>query len=112
MLRVVLLDESADWKHILETASSTVKHLDKFEQGKEYKETKNHSCEFVLLESNHYVQARNILLLTVLSTTEGNFSRTSIINAFTALLYNIHLDEESFNIMKSALERYKLSIFV
>ena len=62
------------------------------------------TCEFVLVESNHYVQARNILLMTILCS-KCNFSGNSITNAFAAMLYDMHLDEESFYVMKSTLKR-------
>ena len=106
-----MLDDSADWKHLLKTASSLVENNDKFEQRKGYKNMENFSCEFVLLETNNYIQARNILLLKVLLSNEDNFSESLITKAFVSLLYNIHLDKDSFCIMKLALERYELLTF-
>ena len=100
----MLIDESADWKHLLATSSEATKYL---QQGDVYKEGLKRETtilEFVLLENDFYVQARNILLMEVLCT-EDEISENSRIHSFTSLLYNISIDEESFCIMKSALKR-------
>ena len=107
-LRILLMNESADWKHLLETASRTSEILKHSENKARILNTGDFICEFVLLDSNYYAQARNILLFKVL-TTEDDDDSESIIDSFTAMLYNIHLDQDSFFRMQSSLQRYVLS---
>ena len=105
------MNESSDWKHLLETASGALKNINHSEKQASILNTKDLICEFVLLDSNYYAQARNILLLKVL-TTEDDDDSESIINSFIAMLYNIHLDEDSFFRMQSSLQRYDLSDYL
>ena len=105
-LRILLMDESADWKHILTTVSSETHFFGDIVYGKDIRPGEEMTCEFVLVESNHHVQAKNILLMTILSD-KCYFPGISITNAFTALLYNMHLDKESFCILKSTLKRFQ-----
>ena len=102
------MNESSDWKHLLETASGTSKNLNPSEKQASILNTKDLICEFVLLDSNYYAQARNILLFKVLTTEDDDPNSESIINSFIAMLYNIHLDEDSFFRMQSSLQRYVL----
>ena len=109
--RILLMNESSDWKHLLETASGTSEKLNHSEKQASILNTTDLICEFVLLDSNYYAQARNILLFKVL-TTEDDDDSESIINSFIAMLYNIHLDEDSFFRMQSSLQRYVLSDYL
>ena len=105
------MNESSDWKHLLETASRTSEKLKHSEKQASILNTADLICEFVLHDSNYYAQARNILLFKVL-TTEDDDDSESIIDSFTAMLYNIHLDEDSFFRMQSSLQRYVLSNYL
>ena len=106
------MNESSDWKHLLETASGSIpENLSHSEKQASILNTTDLICEFVLLDSNYYAQARNILLFKVL-TTEDDDDSESIINSFIAMLYNIHLDEDSFFRMQSSLQRYVLSDYL
>ena len=105
------MNESSDWKHLLETASGTSENLNHSEKQASILSTKDLICEFVLRDTNYYAQARNILLFKVL-TTEDDADSESIINSFIAMLYNIHLDEDSFFRMQSSLQRYILSDYL
>ena len=105
------MNESSDWKHLLETASRTSEKLNHSEKQASNLNTADFICEFVLHDSNCYAQARNILLFKVL-TTEDDDDSESIINSFIAMLYNIHLDEDSFFRMQSSLQGYVLSDYL
>ena len=106
------MNESSDWKHLLETASGSIpENLNHSEKQASILNTKDLICEFVLLDSNYYAQARNILLFKAL-TIEDDDDSESIINSFIAMLYNIHLDEDSFFRMQSSLQRYVLSDYL
>ena len=106
------MNESSDWKHLLETASGSIpEKLNHSEKQESILNTTDLICEFVLLDSNYYAQARNLLLFKVL-TTEDDDDSESIINSFIAMLYNIHLDEDSFFRMQSSLQRYVLSDYL
>ena len=106
------MNESSDWKHLLETASGSIPEtLSHSEKQASILNTTDLICEFVLLDSNYYAQARNILLFKVL-TTEDEDDSESIINSFIAMLYNIHLDEDSFFRMQSSLQGYVLSDYL
>ena len=109
--RVLLMNESADWKHIIETASRTLEKLKHSEKQASILNTADLICEFVLLDSNYYAQARNILLYKVL-TTEDDGDCESVINSFTAMLYNLHLDEDSFFRMQASLQGYVFSNYL
>lgn len=61
--------------------------------------------EMCLLENNLYIQSRNMLLMSILTTQDEEHS-SSRINAFATILYNITIDAKSFNLMKTALKRY------
>ena len=93
------MDESADLKHVLMTSSQ----LDD-----SYKESNNGKqrtiIEICLRESDRYVQARNLLLMKVL-TTQDKIPTASRVDAFLSLLYNTTIDEDTFRIMKLALNR-------
>ena len=106
------MNESSDWKHLLETASGSIpEKLNYSEKQASILNTTDLICEFVLLDSNYYAQARNLLLFKVL-TTEDDDDSESIINSFIAMLYNIHLDEDSFFRMQSSLQGYILSDYL
>ena len=106
------MNESSDWKHLLETASGSIsENLNHSEKQASMLNTTDLICEFVLLDSNYYAQARNLLLFKVL-TNEDDDDSESIINSFIAMLYNIHLDEETFFRMQSSLQRYVLSDYL
>ena len=106
------MNESSDWKHLLETASGSFsENLNHSEKQASILNSTDMICEFVLLDSNYYAQARNLLLFKVL-TTEDDDDSESIINSFIAMLYNIHLDEDSFFRMQSSLQRYVLSDYL
>ena len=107
------MNESSDWKHLLETASNTSEKLKHSEKQASILNTADLICEFVLHDGNYYAQARNILLYKVLTTEEyDDDGSESIIDSFTAMLYNIHLDEDSFFRMQSSLQRYVLSNYL
>ena len=107
------MNESSDWKHLLETASRTSEKLNHSEKQTSNLNTADLICEFVLHDSNCYAQARNILLFKVLTTEEDDDDGSeSIIDSFTAMLYNIHLDQDSFFRMQSSLQRYVLSNYL
>ena len=73
-----------------------------------YKESNNDKqrtiIEICLRESDRYVQARNLLLMKVL-TTQDKIPTASRVDAFLSLLYNTTIDEDTFRIMKLALNR-------
>ena len=100
------MNESSDWKHLLETAARTSVKLKHSEKQASILNTADLICEFVLLDGNYYAQARNILLFKVLTTEEDDDDSESIIDSFTAMLYNIHLGQDSFFKMQSSLQRY------
>ena len=106
------MNESSDWKHLLETASNTSEKLKHSEKQASILNTADLICEFVLHDSNYYAQARNILLFKVLTSEDDDDDGESIIDSFTAMLYNIHLDEDSFFRMQSSLQRYVLSNYL
>ena len=110
--RILLMNESSDWKHLLETASNTSEKLKHSEKQASILNTADLICEFVLHDSNYYAQARNILLFKVLTSEDDDDDGESIIDSFTAMLYNIHLDEDSFFRMQSSLQRYVLSNYL
>ena len=61
--------------------------------------------DMILLENNLYIQSRNLLLMSILSTQDQE-PASSRINAFVTILYNMTIDGNSFNLMKTALKRY------
>ena len=62
------------------------------------------SYEFLLVDQNPHTHARNGILMTILFSKDSKTDR-SITKAFTAILYNMLLDEESFSILASTLNR-------
>ena len=102
LVRVLLFDESADLKHVLMNASKISESVDKSNLNKERQNQV--LLQLCLLESDFYVQARNFLLMSIL-TFHDNCTEKSRINAFLSLLYNMTIDEESFCLLKLTLNR-------
>ena len=101
--RVLLLDESADLKHVLMNAARLSESMENLDFNKI--ESNSVLLEMCLLENNLYIQSRNMLLMSIL-TTQDQEPASSRINAFVTILYNITIDGNSFNLMKTALKRY------
>ena len=93
------MDESADLKHVLMTFSQLNDSNNKSNDNMQ-----RMNIDICLRESDHYVQARNLLLMNVL-TTQDKLPTASRVDAFLSLLYNITIDEDTFRIMKLALNR-------
>ena len=103
-MNILLIDESADWKHVLSTSANATKYSERNGYFKEGTKKENPNLKFFLLENDHYIQARNIFLMKVLCT-EDSISAYSRVNSFTSLLYNSSIDEEALFVMKSTLKR-------
>ena len=104
LVRILMLDESADFKHIIMTVSQNMPHILGAVWHTNTYSWKELSFEFVLADPNPHVQARNKILMTILSSNYAK-SDKSIAKAFTCILYNTHLDEESFSVLASTLNR-------
>ena len=107
LVRILMFDESADFKHILMTVSNTMSQITDVSYNN-CSVRKGISYEFLLVDRNPHVQARNIILMTILSSKYAVTDK-SIIKGFTSILYNMHLDEESFSILASTLNRWNIS---
>ena len=103
--KILLCDESADLKHPLTTVSNVAQYFYHKRYEKLTSRRNEMTLEFVLAENNYHVQARNILLIEILSSNTNVPGSSCITKAFTSILYNMNLDEESFFILQSTLKR-------
>ena len=74
----------ADIKHVLRTVAESVDFKGSF--------------QFVLVDPNPHVQARNLVLLSLL--LRQNEDDQFAVLAFTRALYSLHLDAKTFHLMK------------